>query len=153
LLPALLARCPASLFGGVVRHLLAAPVAVLDKASGRLQAIGLSLLAGGRALNAVGAQLGELGAGKLIRRGILVVDVKAGGWLVVVDVTRDGDSRLGDEVTVTLEEDLSAASVELRVTIVGGVESEELRTSKVVAALQTSRKLDIEETIVGNDLV
>lgn len=153
LLPALLARRPAALLGRVVGDLLAAPVAVLDKAAGRLQAIGLSLLAGGRALNAVRAQLGELGAGELIGRGILVVDVEAGGWLVVVDVSRDGDSRLGDEVAVALEEDLSTTSVKLRVTVIGGVESEKLRTSKVVAALQTDRKLDIKETVVGNDLV
>jgi hypothetical protein len=33
------------------------------------------------------------------------------------------------------------------------VKSEKLRTSKVVAALQTGRKLDVEETVVGNDLV
>jgi hypothetical protein len=113
----------------------------------------LSLLAGGRALNAVRAQLGELGAGELIGRGILVVDVEAGGWLVVVDVSRDGNSRLGDEIAVALEEDLRTASVELRVTVISSVKSEKLRTSKVVAALQTGRKLDVEETVVGNDLV
>ena len=63
LLPALLARRPAALLGRVVGDLLAAPVAVLDKAAGGLQAIGLSLLAGRRALDAARAQLGELGAG------------------------------------------------------------------------------------------
>lgn len=153
LLPALLARRPAALLGRVVGNLLAAPVAVLDKAAGRLQAIGLSLLAGGCTLDAVRAQLGELGAWELIGRRILVVDVEAGGWLVVVDVSRDGDSRLGNKVAVALEEDLSTASVELRVTIIGGVKSEKLGTGEVVAALQTDRKLDVEETVVGNDLV
>ena len=150
---ALLARRPAALLGRVVGNLLAAPVAVLDKAAGRLQAIGLSLLAGGCTLDAVRAQLGELGAWELIGRRILVVDVEAGGWLVVVDVSRDGDSRLGNKVAVALEEDLSTASVELRVTIIGGVKSEKLGTGEVVAALQTDRKLDVEETVVGNDLV
>lgn len=153
LLPALLARRPAALLGGIVGDLLAAPVAVLDKAAGRLQAIGLRLLASRRTLNAAGAQLGELGAGQLVGRGILVVDIEASSWLVVVDVSRDGDGRLGDKVAVALEEDLSTASVELRVTVIGSVESKELRTGKVVAALQTGRKLDIEETVVGNDLV
>jgi len=66
LLPAFLARRPAALLGRVVGNLLAAPVAVLDKAAGRLQAIGLSLLASGRALDAARAQLGELGTGQLV---------------------------------------------------------------------------------------
>lgn len=153
LLPALLGRGPAALLSSVVRNLGAAPVGVLDEAAGGLLALGLSSLARGSGLCGVGSELCELGAGELVGGGVLVVDVEAGAGLAVVDISRDGDGGLRDEVAVALEEDLGTAGVELGVVVVCGVKSEELGASEVVAALKAGRKLDVEETIIVDDLV
>jgi hypothetical protein len=48
---------------------------------------------------------------------------------------------------------LGTASVELRVVVVCGVQGEDFGAGEVVSALKASRKLDIEETVVVNDLV
>lgn len=153
LLPTLLARGPAALLGGVVGDLLTAPVSVLDKAASGLLTLGLRSLAGGCDLDRAGGKLGDLRPRHLVGGGVLVINVEAGAGLIVVDVSRDGDSRFRHKVTVTLEEDLSTASVELRVAVLGCVKSKNFGAGKVVTSLKTGRKLDVEQTIVVDDLV
>lgn len=80
----------------------------------------------------------------------LLVDVESDAGVVRLDVARNADSARGTLVTRRLEEDLSAARVELRVSRGGkcGVQSKKLRPGEVVAALEAGRKVDRELVVV-----
>jgi hypothetical protein len=68
-------------------------------------------------------------------------------------VSWDGDGRLRAKRATALEEDLGTASVGLGVSDVGTVQSENLRTGEVVAAFEALGELDVEKTLVVDNLV
>jgi len=105
-----------------------APLSVLHDAAFGSEAFGL--LHAGSLLRA-GLELGNGGARKRIRQLLLVPDVEVGRGGVVVDVARNRHGGLWDQVAAALQEDLGAASVELRVADGGSVEGKNLGASQV----------------------
>ena len=83
----------------------------------------------------------------------LVVDVKRGRRLTILDVAGDRDGLLRELVAGRVEPDLSTASVELRVVLVGLMESKKLGANKVVAALEAIGHVDAEVALVGDQLL
>lgn len=154
LIPALLARSPASGLIGVVRDFFSAPVAVLANA-----AFGsLAFRLGGLRIAACsdtgsGSQFGDRRSMHLVFGVVTVVDVEVHVVIAGIDITGNGDSRLGNQISTALQKDLRTAGIELRVSVVSGMKGEDLRASEIVTGRKTLGEGNGEKTIVVEKLV
>jgi hypothetical protein len=153
--PAIFSCGPAACLVGVRGDFLAAPVGVLVNASFRAQAFALRGL--GRECGALRRRAGwQFGDGRPRNRicgFVLGVDVEGHAFVVFIDIAGYGDSLLGNKISRSLEEDLSATSVELRVAFVGIVKCEKLRPRKIVPSLEALRQSNRKQTVVIDDSV
>lgn len=127
LLVAVLGGGPAAGFAGVGGNFLSAPVGILNEAACGLQTFGLGGLrsgAGGSASN----EFGNAGSGNLVLGVLVVVDVEADAWLAGGDVSGNAHGLRRTKVSIALQEDLGATSVELWVALVGVVKGQNLWT-------------------------
>jgi hypothetical protein len=133
------------------------PVAVSDDAIARCKTFGLLLLSGLQLLVAnVGGRRRNVNSGSRHRVGQrhrLVPDVEGGGRLVVIDIAGNRDGLLRKLGASRVEPDLSTASVELRITLVGIVESKKFGADQIVTTQKAIRNLDAEVAVVVDQLL
>lgn len=152
LIPARLRSGPAGVLSGVLGDGSSTPVGVLGQTGLGNKAFLLLLL--GACLLGGGVPNLRSGDGVLTLIGI---DVVGHSRILLVHIARDaGFVFLGDlkgTCGAVLDEDLSTAVVELRVTFGGTVEGKDLRADQIVASRKTSRKVNGKKAAVGSESV
>ncbi|KAI6759257.1 hypothetical protein HG530_009937 [Fusarium avenaceum] len=154
LIPARLRSGPASVLSGVLGDGSSTPVGVLGQTCLGNKAFLLLLLLLGACL--LGGGVPNLRP----RDGVLTligIDVVGHSRILLVHIARDaGFVFLGDlkgTRGAVLDEDLSTAVVELRVTFGGTVESKDLRADQIVASRKSSGEIDRKKTAVGSESI